>query len=214
MACEPFDCAKCGQRHTRCTGHVDSLPDGTVIDLRPCHKWPRKGANVCQKHGGNAPQVIAATQRRKVEASAMKLLGVEGYEPIIDPYTALANVAGEIVKLKDVLLERVEEMDTLRSFGGETGEQIDVVFAAYERAVDRAEKILTNMARLDLEDRIAKLRARINSDVAATIVGAMNAALDVADVQGPTREVIVREFRNQLSGDSGAGQRPALSATT
>lgn len=95
MACEPFDCEKCGQRHDRCTGHVDSLPDGTVIDLRPCTKWPRKGAPVCQKHGGNAPQIIAATERRLEESKIRAAVDRLGLSVEISPVESLLQAVYE-----------------------------------------------------------------------------------------------------------------------
>ena len=211
MACEPFNCIKCGQRHDRCTGHVHEDDDGNPIDPRPCIKWPRKGASVCQSHGGNAPQVIAATARRNLEREANRLLSVEGFAPITDPYTALADLAGEVVKLKDVLLEKVEELTDLRSTlvsDKSVVEQIDVVFAAYERSLDRCERILSGMARLDLEDRIAKLHALIDLDTANQIITAMGNALDAAEITGTAREVTMRVFSSELR-DGHRSSRPA-----
>lgn len=95
MACEPFDCEKCGQRHERCTGHVDSLPDGTVIDLRPCNKWPRQGVAVCQKHGGNAPQIIAAAGRKLEEAKVRAVVDRLGLSIEISPIDSLLDAVYE-----------------------------------------------------------------------------------------------------------------------
>lgn len=50
----PFQCQSCGQTHPRgCRGHRDKAK------TEPCRNWPRRGAEVCTAHGGNAPQVIA-----------------------------------------------------------------------------------------------------------------------------------------------------------
>ncbi len=235
MACEPFQCDECGKQHDRCTGHrihcsvCDWSGGNTYVDapcvkcgepciIDPCTKWPRKGAPVCQSHGGNAPQVIAATERRNLEAQSQKLLGIEGYEPIVDPFTALSQLAGEVVKLKDVLRDKVEELLTLRAYSGEgASEQIDIHMQAYERALDRAEKILSGMARLDLESRIARLHSRINTDATTMILKAMNDALDAGDISGGVREVVLNVFGARLRGDPLPDSRhatPAISATT
>ena len=221
MACEPFDCEKCGQRHERCTGHVDECPAcgptsvidepvtlgepcpkcGTVVTQRACIKWPRKGAAVCQKHGGEAKQIVAAAERRVVEqrlnAEIQTMLGGP-IEPISDPYTKMAEVAGKISRTLDFLQEKVEALDDLRSYGGQQGEQIDVVFAAFERALDRTERTLVNMSRLDLDAKIAKLHSRNNDDAAKTIIAALVGALDEAEIKGPVRDVIVNGFGNRL----------------
>lgn len=215
MACEPFDCSKCGQRHEICSGHVTKDENGNKIEPRPCTKYPREGAAVCQAHGGNAPQVIAAAKGRILDSEARRLLNLEGFEPIHDPYTALAELAGETVKLKDILLAKVEELTNLKTtLFTEKGatEQIDVVFSAYERALDRCEKILSGMARLDLEDRIARLHTRINTDAVNKILVAMDEALDAARITGNAREVIAFEFGSRLRGDQRADSKPFVAA--
>jgi hypothetical protein len=89
VACEPFDCDTCGERHDHCRAHVVECPDcgselrwenvkpgkpcvgcGRPLELRPCRGWPRKDASVCPKHGGNVPAVRAVTERKgKMEAA-------------------------------------------------------------------------------------------------------------------------------------------------
>lgn len=61
---DPIHCSRCGQPHPRCVGH--NQRGG------PCMRWPRKGIPNCPRHGGHAPQVIAAAKRR-LETRAAEL---------------------------------------------------------------------------------------------------------------------------------------------
>ena len=148
-----------------------------------------------------------------VDREARAMLGIEGFDAITDPYTELSELAGEIVKLKDVLREKVEELTSLKDVGDETvATQIDVIFQAYERSIDRCERILMGMARLDLEDRIARLHARINDDTAAQIVSAMTAALGDVDIPDAAREAIILGFGTRLSGGEQPSRQQAVGA--
>lgn len=177
------------------------------------------GVGRCKFHGGSTPTQSKAARAILLDREVNRLLNLEGFEPIHDPYTALAELAGETVRLKDILLAKVEELTDLKTKlftdKGAT-EQIDVVFAAYERALDRCDRILSGMARLDLEDRIAKLHSRINGDAVERILTAMNEALDDAGITGNTREVISLGFGARLRGDKPADRKslaPAERAT-
>lgn len=52
-------------------------------------RWPKDGFTVCPKHGADAPQVIAARDRRVAEREAIAALEVFGVPIVVDPHTAL-----------------------------------------------------------------------------------------------------------------------------
>lgn len=93
----PMDpCSKCtpGARpHLpgRCTGHVDE-EDGTV---RPCRRWPTRGATVCTSHGAAAPQVKAAARRNVALAKAMTELDKLGGFVELEPADAMLGMVHE-----------------------------------------------------------------------------------------------------------------------
>lgn len=204
-------CDKCGREHlTRhdtpaCPGHITNGERKGEPCTQPLgHGTDHAGVGCCSNHGGSTPNHVKNAQVQVLEREVQVMLG-SGYDPITDPYTQLADLAGKIVRTQEFLQEKVEALDDLRSYGGQQGEQIDVIFAAFERALDRCERTLVNMARLDLDDRIAKLHNRINEDAVTKILGALTGALDAAEIKGESREVIVREFANRLRDDSRAG---------
>jgi hypothetical protein len=70
----------------KCTAHSSRTGE-------PCKQWPVKGATVCKWHGGGAPQVRAAAERRLQEQQAAEVArrGVAGLDlsEFADPYNAL-----------------------------------------------------------------------------------------------------------------------------
>src|SRR4051794_592389 len=91
-------CAKCGQVHTRCGGHRKR-------DGAPCRRQPRTGAPVCLVHGGGAPQVKAAADRRVREGRARRDVETFGLPVEVDPAEALLEevqrTAGHVAWLSE-----------------------------------------------------------------------------------------------------------------
>lgn len=160
------------------------------------------GYGCCKKHGGSTPNHKTHALTEQLNHEVRRQLGLDSWVPIDDPYTALADLAGEMVSLKNILREKVEDLDTLRSSAGEYGEQLDVIMQAYGNAWDRAEKILSNMARLDLIGKIAMLHARIDEITAARIKDAVEHALKQVELSAIQREVVLRELGSRLRDGS------------
>jgi len=80
---QPINCARCGVPHPRCAGHNKAG--------LPCMMYPRTGATVCKRHGGHAPQVIAAAERRRQQAEAQAAVVTYGLPIKIDPALALVQ---------------------------------------------------------------------------------------------------------------------------
>ncbi len=74
----PVDCDKCGKIHERCRSHK-----GPGI---PCGRWPRRGTEVCDSHGGKAPQV------RTRAAVRAELMGWGLGDTTVDPGETLLRL--------------------------------------------------------------------------------------------------------------------------
>jgi hypothetical protein len=165
---------------------------------RPCKLWAIRGLTVCYRHGGAPEHARAAGRRRmaedKVEKKARALAEVLGADPIDNPLSALAQVAGEAMRFKDVLQQMVSELETV-STKGLNGEQVRPQVTVYERALDRAGGILEKIARLNIDERLAA----INEKQAETVIRAIDAALEYAGVTGDAadgaRKVAARLLR-------------------
>lgn len=150
---------------------------------RPCKLWAMKGLTVCYRHGGSNKTTRAAGERRmaedKVEQKARKLATLYSVEPVDNPLTALAQVAGEAMLFKQILQGMVSDLESISS-KGMNGEQVRPQVTVYERALDRVGSMLEKIARLNIDERLAA----INEKQAETIVAAIDAALSHAGITG------------------------------
>lgn len=136
---------------------------------RRCTHFPMHGSTVCAQHGGKAPQVMAAAERRVVEAEASaivrRLLADPDAEPVYDPAWELARIAGRMGNAVDVLGDRVNELDLAGRLEYEDVNMVrrlHVLVEAWERLMVEYRKTLTDMTRLGIEARTAgRLEERV-----------------------------------------------------
>ena len=134
----------------------------------PCRRHAVAGARVCQVHGGAAPQVRQAARQRLAEAQAQAVLSREGIAPMTDPVTALQELAGEALRLRDYFADRLAALEQLR-YEGRAGEQLRAEVALYERALDRAQKFALDLAKLGLDERAARLNEQQGALIAQVL---------------------------------------------
>jgi len=130
------------------------------------------GTGSCKLHGGSTPngRLAAATERARLEVAALDV------EPVGDPLHQLAILAAQILAWRDSMAEQVNNLTSLRyeAFGeNSSGEQLRAEVSLWERALDRCERVLTAMARLNIDERLAKISERqaelIESALKATL---------------------------------------------
>jgi hypothetical protein len=85
------------------------------------------------------------------------MLERERLAPLEDPIQQLQLVAAEIIKLKTILGTRVEELGSLVYEDLSGRDEVRAVVHAYETALDRSQKVLIEMLRLNLDERLANL---------------------------------------------------------
>ena len=139
-----------------------------------CGRAAITGGNVCSLHGGKAPQVQAKARERLAEAEALRLVDREDIGPITDPYSALADLAGEVVALKDVLREKVNELEAITSYDRAGREEVRAVLGAYERSLDRCARVLVEIGKLTLTARmfqVEEAQAELLGSILAAVMG-------------------------------------------
>jgi hypothetical protein len=177
-------------------------------DGEQCGKRAMKGATVCGSHGGRAPQVKAAAALRVAEEEARRGLALLDVDPVSDPFTALSELAGQVIAFKNQLAGQVNALtgEPCGSCGGggrlryeavgAGTEQLRSEVSLFERALDRCASVLGLIAKLNIDERMA----RINERQAAAVIRALDAGLAHARVTGPlaaeSRAVAARELRN------------------
>lgn len=143
---------------------------------RPCVA----GAVVCRFHGGAAPQVAGKAVERLAEVEARRLLDVIGVEPVDDVLGALSQLAGEVVAWKNVMGDQVAALEALRFESGEGTEQLRAEVAVFERAMSECRRTLVDIAKLNIESRLA----RVSEQHMEVMLKMVNAALVAAGVSG------------------------------
>ena len=77
--------------------------------------------------------------------------------PVTDPLAALSAIAGAVVAWKDMLAGKVNTLTSLRYETEVGGEQLRAEVALWERALDRCGKFLVDIAKLNIEERMARV---------------------------------------------------------
>lgn len=99
----PAECGTCGQWHERCTAHRR--------DGKPCSKHPIQGGTVCTTHGGRAPQVKDAAEKRVMEERARLAVAKFGLPRDITPADALIEEVQRSAGMVDFYTKAILEMD-------------------------------------------------------------------------------------------------------
>lgn len=140
-----------------------------------CGRPAIPGGTVCNFHGGKAPQVVAAAQRRLVEEGATKELAKIKVKPIGDPVVAIGELAAEALAFFEGAKANAVEG------------KVDGAWMAFaERMLDQAGRLLAAAGRLGLEERRVRLEEAQLDLAAAVVMGVLRrAGLDpeVAQVQ-------------------------------
>ena len=123
-----------------------------------CKSFAVRGTNPprCRHHAGKS----LAKVRSEVAAreGAVAVLRRQGRaDPVEDPLSVLAELAGDALAWRDACAELLGGLEEVR-YRGKGGEQIRAEIALFERATDRAARIAEAMARLNIDDRLARIR--------------------------------------------------------
>jgi hypothetical protein len=166
-----MQCPVCDAAHDldKCQGHVDDAKRQAYAEggaearakakgrLRQCRRDPLEGQDVCRSHGGAAPRPMQAAEQRvaeeKLRKAAQRLVSV----PVTNPLEDLLDLAGLTKGWLALLKGHVEELEELAAVGGEGVESIRAVVVLFERAIGSCRKTLVDVARLDIDARLATI---------------------------------------------------------
>jgi hypothetical protein len=88
--------------------------------------------------------------------SRLDLADITDFTPINNPYEELYRLAGQAVKWKDILAQRVAELQEL-GYEGKTGEQIKAEVQLFAGAMTECRNILVSISKLDVEERMVRV---------------------------------------------------------
>src|SRR5204863_9628747 len=102
--------------------------------------------------GGRGPQAVTRAKALMAVYKIPRTLDDAEITEIDDPFAAFAAVVSEAVALKDALASHVAALPSLDITTEKGGEQARAAVQLYERAMDRAGKLLGQWVALGLED--------------------------------------------------------------
>jgi P27 family predicted phage terminase small subunit len=152
---------------------------------------PHPGTGRCKLHGGCAPSSVTAG----VNAQAARLLYQRDAPPVTNPLEALQRLAGRALALEEVIGEKVNELKGLRYESGGGGEQIRGELQLLERSMDRAGKLLVDIAKLGIEDKLAVIKERTAVMLEQALAAALAASGCDLDGQQRAQEAFKRQLR-------------------
>lgn len=159
-----------------------------------CRRFPREYQKRCPRHGGNLPGPRLAAEKARIEekiGKAAQRLGIA--ESIENPLHALQQLAGEVVQWKNLCRSQLSELTTV-GYSGMTGEQVRAEITVWERALDRSITALATLARLNIDERLA----RIEEQQAAMVRQAFAAGLEEIGVGVEQRAAAAKVFARHL----------------
>lgn len=180
---------RCGDFGGR--GRTTGLPCRKAAGAATSHV----GHGKCKSHGGNVPGARVKSERALADAMAREWFGtaVEA-SAVEDPLRALKILAGECLAWKDTCSGFLRELAGVEHTSETVGSQVRAQVIVWERALDRCEHVLTSLARLKIDERLA----RIEQDKADMILRAFEAGLRTAQVPAERWPLARRQFAAQL----------------
>jgi|HubBroStandDraft_5_1064220.scaffolds.fasta_scaffold76976_3 hypothetical protein len=149
------------------------------------------GSGNCKHHGGSTPsgRKSALEQQARLELARLNL------PPVEDPLTQLAAVTAEVLAWKDAWAAKVNDLTSVRYEGTGAGEQLRAEIAVWERALDRCERFLVAMARLNIDERLAA----ISEAQAAAVIEAIGVACDAVRMPPEQRRIAISAVREHFA---------------
>ena len=160
------------------------------------------GIGTCKLHGGTTKSHRAQAAAIIVDTGAREAVRRQGVTPVHDPIAQLSLLAGEVVALKDVLGTKVAELRSWSYRGEGQEEEVSVLVTLYERALAQCHRVLSDMARLDLDTRLVRLseaQANLLQQVIEAVLTSPEVDLD-QDRQTVARTVLGKELTRVASG--------------
>lgn len=180
----PLPCPKCNTIHDRrrCDGHSNQHR-GQCGNSRG-HGTDHLGYGNCKHHGGaSRGGTISAGKERdlatqqQAASGLLKLASRGEVIPLVDPLSALADMAAERIAWKDELIAQVNDLGALVGEDPAGAERVRELVKLAERMADRAYEGAAEMAKLHIDERLVAVQRRALDDLVDRFDDAMRAIL-------------------------------------
>jgi len=154
----------------------------------PCQGPAVKGAEKCRMHLGKKTTAL------KVEREAERLLYRRDATPVDNPLEALQSLAGRALALEQTIGGIVNDLSSLR-YGNEGGEHLRAEVAVLERAMDRCGRLLVDIAKLNIDERLARIGEQQANLITAAVVAVLDELGLSPEQQTEARRGVARHLR-------------------
>lgn len=142
------------------------------------------GVGPCKLHLGSTRNHRVAARKMLAERGAATSLAEQGYEPIGHPVDELLDLAAKVKALMGHWAAKVAELQGVEGEGiryrsEHEQEQLRSEVALYERSIDRLGRLLTDLAKLGLEERRTRLEEADRERVVAILVEGFDGLFEV-----------------------------------
>lgn len=183
---------KCGANYS---GYDNSGKYITECPKPAGHGTQHPGFGRCSAHGGSSPNGNVSASVDAFTMDVRERIGRMTIIPVDDPLTEMAKLAGEAIAWKDVIAERVSFLNDIRYDGEKTGEQVRGEVIVFERALDRCNAVLTNMAKLNIDERLARVSEKQAEFVANALTAALNQMGLTLEQQREAKSLVADQLR-------------------
>jgi hypothetical protein len=160
------------------------------------------GFGPCKLHAGSTPTVSRGAHRKAIEAEARLMLDRLGKpKPLGHPVEELLAIGAEVRAWLGITRERLAELSSLTSVDGSGVERERALVTVYERALDRAARVLTELARLGLEERLIRVEEVRARQLLAAVVDALDRAAVPVHYRESFRRELAAGLRALVTGD-------------
>jgi hypothetical protein len=198
--------ASWGAGHERCGALTRR---GISCKLPAGHGTDHPGIGRCDHHGGATPTHRAHAERvliERAEQDALAELHRLGVPPMTNPLEALSELAAEARQWETILRGRVAALESLSQMTPGGIEQVRAVVILFERAMDRAAALAAMCVKLDVDDRLVRLNARIGEEIAQAVVGVFERSLREMNLTPEQWRVAREVFPRELSAVADADE--------
>lgn len=159
----------------------------------------------CRTHLGRKPELVKAEWDARQRGERIR--ATYDLPEQSDPLQELLRLSREVITWKDAMRVMVGELTEIRYKSG-AGEQIRAEIRLYENAMDRAARVLTDIVRLGIEDRLSRIDEAQVALVSTAVLAALTRLAPVIgyDADHP-------EIRAAVSEELRAIQREEEQAT-
>lgn len=177
----------------------------TLCELRAGFGTNHGGAGHCKFHGGNTRTQVAASLEELAQARFRRWVAEHGGTSSDDPLTTILEVLAEVRDWHRFVRALVDDIDAgeWESRGKDGATQLTVYVSLLERAQERAYRVASDIVRLGIEDRLARVTELQGRAIAAVLLGALD-DLGLGERAEEASAAVSRRLELVVAGKAGA----------